>query len=600
MSKLEELRKKILAKNGKHEEIKAIDSYDRIMKLKRAAEGRDPASLIEAVVTRGKGTSFVDWVDASIARVTELYPEFTRILYRMTIVPAEGLQTCALDTAARLYIDPALKDGFKLQNGTDVPAHTCGELAYVIAHECLHWMEEHFDRAQAMGAKGMMANLAADQEIESNLLEDVALYGPYRERGSHERVRDWAEIRSPNPGGVWSMPRFKNTPRRKTFEWYYEQLKTEAEEEAAAKADAEKQDAGDDDDQDQPGQGQQAPANDVDETDDGDGDGDSDEGGSEGGDDADGSESGAGDDDCEGEGKGEGEGEGEGEARVGPGGGAGAPSQKPWDGKPIQCQPQPGDHGSVVDGVPREYELPAPDGDKIPGVTPIEAEGIRREIAAALLESVGRGVGSMGARRMADRVLVVPPVCWESQLSAVLQDSSDEPRSGTTDYTWARRARRQSSMPEFVIPGTESHAPSLVIVRDTSGSMSKKMLGAVNKHGDMILMALDLDGVHVVDCDGSAFTPKLVRSLSDFQPTGGGGTDMRLGISAALTIMPRPKTIVVETDGDTPWPDRAPAGVRIAVVLIPMDGETKVRKSIVDAVPSWMTKIVAEPHVVAR
>lgn len=598
MSKLEERRKQILAKNGKQEEIKAIDSYDRIMKLKRAAEGRDVSSLIEAVATRGKGTSFVDWVDASICRVTELYPEFMRILYRMTIVPAEGLQTCALDVAARLYIDPALKDGFKLKDGTDAPAYTCGELAYVIAHECLHWMEEHFDRAQAIGAKGMLANIAADQEIDSSLLEDVALYGPYRERGSHERVRDWAEIREPKPGGVWSMPRYKNMPRRKTFEWYYEQLKAEAEKEAAAKAAAEKEDAGDEDEQGQPGQGDPSPANDVDETDDGDGDGDSDEGADDAGDGADGSESGAGDDDCEGEG--EGSGEGEGEARAESGGGAGAPSQKPWDGKPIQCQPQPGDHGSVVDGVPREYELPAPDGDKIPGVTPIEAEGIRREIAAALLESVGRGVGSMGAKRMADRVLAVPQVSWESQLSAVLQDSSDEPRTGTTDYTWARRARRQSAMPDFILPGMETYAPSLALVRDTSGSMSKQMLGAVNRHADMILMALDLDGVHVVDCDGNAFTPKLVRSLSDFQPTGGGGTDMRLGISAALAIVPRPKTIGVFTDGDTPWPPYAPPGVRVFVVLIPMNGQLKVRKDLVDAVPSWITKIVAEPHARAR
>jgi predicted metal-dependent peptidase len=594
MTKLDDMRRKILAKNGKQEAIAAIDSYDRIAKMKREAEGRDISSLLEAVATRGKGTSFVDWVDAALCRTTELYPEFIRILYRMTIVPAPGLQTCALDTGARLYIDPALKDGFD-----DVPAYTVGELSYVIAHECLHWMEEHFDRAQAMNATGDVANIGADLEIESSLLEDVARSGIYRERGSHERVRDWAHIRSPKPGGVWSMPRFTSWPRQKTFEWYYEKLKAEADAEAEKK----KPPPQDKDEQDE-----QEPQQDVDETDDGDGDegdaeggeeGDGDEGDAEGGEEGDGDE-GDNDSDGAGDGDGDGEGEGEGEARAGSGSGAGKPSQEPWDGKPIQCKPHRGDHGSVVDGIARDYELPAPDGDKIPGVTPIEAEGIRREIAADILEGIGRGVGSLGARRMADRILSVPQVSWESRLGAVLQDSTDDPRSGSTDYTWARRARRQSATPDFILPGMETFAPSLVIVRDTSGSMSSEMLGAANKHADMILMALDLDGVHVIDCDGSAFTAKLVRSLSDYQPTGGGGTDMRVGISAALTIAPRPKTIGVFTDGDTLWPTRAPDGVRIFVVLVPMNGQRKVSPSLVKAVPSWITTIVAEPHAVAR
>jgi predicted metal-dependent peptidase len=569
MSKIEEMRRKLLAKNGKQEAIKAIDSYDRMTKLRRDAEGRDVSSLLDAVASRGKGTSFVDWVDAAIFRVTELYPEFSRLIYNMTIVQADGLRTCALDSAARLYIDPILKDGFD-----DIPGYTFGELSYVLAHECLHWMEEHFDRSLAIGATGMTANIGADLEIESNLIDDVKLYGAYRERGSHERVSDWAQVRSPKPGGVWSMPKYARWPRGKTFEWYYAKLVEEAEEEAK------KNQPPPQEDDEKDGEKDDEPREDVDETDDGDGDGDE-----------------PGDQDGDGDGEG-GEGEGEGDARVGSG--AGKPAPEPWNGKPIQCKPHKGDHGSVVDGIPREYELPAPDGDKIPGITPIEAEGIRREIAAAILEGVGRSAGSLGARRLADRILAVPQVSWESRLAAVIQESSDEPRSGTSDYTWARRARRQSAIPDFIIPGTEANSPSIAFVRDTSGSMSNQMLGSVNKHGDMILMALDLDGVHVVDCDGDAFSPKLVRSLSDYQPTGGGGTDMRLGISAALAIAPRPKTIIVFTDGDTPWPERAPTGVRIAVVLVPNTGNSKVSQGIVKAVPSWITTIVAEPHAAAR
>ena len=249
----------------------------------------------------------------------------------------------------------------------------------------------------------------------------------------------------------------------------------------------------------------------------------------------------------------------------------------------------------MVDGIRREYELDEPDGDKIPGITPIQAAGIRREIAKEMLEAAqARGVGSAGYKRMAERVLAVPPVPWEAKLAAVLQSSADESRAGRNDFTWARRARRQSALPDICIPGTEDYAPSLAFVRDTSGSMSDAMIGAVNRHADSILMTFDLDGTHVVDCDGEAFSPKLVHSLSDFVPSGGGGTDMRIGISAALTIVPRPKTIIVLTDGDTPWPDSAPPGVNIVAVIVPHSGDTHVRSYVAESVPSWMTKILVE------
>ena len=251
--------------------------------------------------------------------------------------------------------------------------------------------------------------------------------------------------------------------------------------------------------------------------------------------------------------------------------------------------------GSVVDGIPRDYELDAPDGDRIPGITPIQAEGIRRDIAQEMLKAAeSRGAGSAGYRRMAERILAVPPIPWEAKLAAVLQSSTDEPRAGRNDFTWARRARRQAAMGDFVVPGNEDFQPSLAFVRDTSGSMSNLMIGAVNHHADQILMTLDIDGTHVVDCDGCAFTPKMVQSLSDFTPTGGGGTDMRLGISAALTITPRPRTIVVLTDGDTPWPASAPPGVGIVAVLVPHEGTDRVADSTIRNVPPFITTIAVE------
>ena len=574
---IEDIRKRILEKNNKQQQIRAIDSYDRVVALKREAEGRDLATVIESIATRGKGTSFVDWVDAAVYRANELFPEFSRLLFQMTIVEANGLRTCAMDMYGRIYIDPILKDGFVDDKTGDTHAPwTCGELAYVICHEVLHWQEEHFARAQAINVKGTEANICEDLEIESILEEDAKRYGSYRDRDSHVRVRDWAIVRVPPCGNVWAMPSVASLPRLKTFEWYVEERKKLRQDQPPPPPPPPGEDEGDikgdfpvesdepgDEESDEPGN---QPGN---QPGDEPGDGPPVDGPPGNGPDGDGPT----------------------------GNGPPQPGNKPWDGKPIDADDHRDTGSSVNDGIPRDYELDAPDGDRIPGITPIQAEGIRREIAKDMLAAAeSRGAGSAGYRRMAERVLAVPPIPWEAKLAAVLQSSTDEPRAGKNDFTWARRARRQAAMGDFVVPGNEDFQPSLAFVRDTSGSMSNLMIGAVNRHADSILMTLDLDGTHVVDCDGAAFTPKLVQSLSDFMPSGGGGTDMRLGISAALTIIPRPRTIIVLTDGDTPWPASAPPGVHIVAVLVPHEGSERVSDATIRAVPPFITTIAVNMH----
>src|SRR5437764_1272375 len=55
----------------------------------------------------------------------------------------------------------------------------------------------------------------------------------------------------------------------------------------------------------------------------------------------------------------------------------------------------------------------------------------------------------------------------------------------------------------------------------------------------------------------------------DVQLTGGGGTDMRVGITAATRARPAPHVIVVLTDGDTPWPDEPTRARLVCAVISP-------------------------------
>jgi predicted metal-dependent peptidase len=79
--------------------------------------------------------------------------------------------------------------------------------------------------------------------------------------------------------------------------------------------------------------------------------------------------------------------------------------------------------------------------------------------------------------------------------------------------------------------------------------------------------------VHTVQ---RVFDPRQVKLV------GGGGTDMRVGIDAALKLRPRPHVIIVLTDGYTPWPSSPPRDVKVIAGIIDNPNA--------DA-PSWITTV---------
>jgi len=248
-------------------------------------------------------------------------------------------------------------------------------------------------------------------------------------------------------------------------------------------------------------------------------------------------------------------------------------------GQPPILDPEddPADDGSAGCGsgsgcptVPGEIAGDAPlDNGTAPGVGQAEGDLVRRRVAHAVKDHVaakGRGSVPAGMERWASRVLTPPTVAWDRLLRAAVRRAVAD-QAGRTDYTYSRPSRRR-------VPGTVQPAmrgPSLIvsIVVDTSGSMRQADLDAALSEVQGVLRSggIARDQVRVLSCDAAATTGRRVRSAATISLTGGGGTDMRIGIAGAESARPAPHVVVVLTDGDTPWPDQ-PTRSRLVCAVI--------------------------------
>ncbi|ASO20156.1 putative metal-dependent peptidase [Actinoalloteichus hoggarensis] len=231
------------------------------------------------------------------------------------------------------------------------------------------------------------------------------------------------------------------------------------------------------------------------------------------------------------------------------------------------------DCGSAADGVPRDRELPESGG----GPDELERELLERSLAAGIQDrvSVGSAV-PLGWRRWAEARLA-PKVNWRARLAALIR-RGHELTGGRVDFSRRRPSRRAAACPEIVPAATVRPVPGVVVVVDTSGSVTSDRLRRLIGEVDAILHGIGGSGrrLRVLCCDAVPHPVQVITRAEDVVLLGGGGTDMRAGIAEATTLRPRPDLIIVLTDGETPWPDRRPA-VPLLVCLIGEDG----------AAPDW-------------
>jgi predicted metal-dependent peptidase len=259
--------------------------------------------------------------------------------------------------------------------------------------------------------------------------------------------------------------------------------------------------------------------------------------------------------------------------------------------QPIGRFEQP-DCGSVNGGQPRQYELAKSNQDS-PALSTEQQEGIRDKVASEVLSSgAGRSDMPGGLFRWAESHLD-PQVNWRKQLGVSIRRAVASV-AGRKDYTFSRPSRRQEAMrlikSSVVLPSLRQPAPPRVaVVVDTSGSISDSDLKLYLAEVSGIVRAVSLGGgVQVISCDSKAAKPQLLKSASRIDELvleGGGGTDMREGITAALGTKPSPDVVIVITDGETPWPSAKPRGCDFYTAVLTI-------KSHDESVPDWMQKVL--------
>ena len=246
-----------------------------------------------------------------------------------------------------------------------------------------------------------------------------------------------------------------------------------------------------------------------------------------------------------------------------------------------------GNCGSGADGQKREYELPAPQDGGPDGVSEEDMEVIRQQVAIKVTQSEkARGEVPAGILRVFEDMLKPPKANWRTLLMQAARDCIGYVY-GQEEYSYALPPRRVPIDRQLILPAVMSPTPNVGLLFDTSGSMSDDDLVRAASETEGIFRNLDPSArIRYLACDSKCYGVSDLNSVRSLELAGGGGTDMRIGITEALSQKEKMDILIIFTDGYTPWPDVAPKGMKIVCCLI--------GSHVSDSTPSWMKTIQIE------
>ncbi|AXV10282.1 hypothetical protein DVS28_b0542 (plasmid) [Euzebya pacifica] len=509
-------------------------------------------------------TEAEDWIYriASMLAVQRM-PYLASIVYNLRPVAAPGLGTIGVDRRWRVYID---FDKIELDPRANQPAKgkwSKFEFSAVLLHEANHVLRDHANRGDlhGVGLPDRLAwNIAGDACINDDLDECLA--------GSNLALPADG-IRSASLG----------LDPGQTTEWYYDKIKGQFAPPPCPACEAEQQ-SGNDTGDNSPGSGSGGASGTA-----------NDSHGTPANTDADG--------DADGDGE-------AGDAEQGGGGSGGTPSPTTAPSGSGACEHQtgpPAGCGSGGGGKPFPCEIDGDAGDVTDsGVSAHEADLLRRDAAIQIRNhqgGSGQGTVPAGLSRLAEEILAPPKIDWRRHLRASVKSGLSW-AAGKVDYTY-RRPSKRTQRGGVILPSMQMPKPKVVTVLDTSGSMGSDDIQAALAEIDGICKKAGLrgDDHKITYVDAAASDLQRVNSAKDIVLTGGGGTDMRVGIDLALEERPRPHVVIVMTDGYTPWPDTPPHDCKVIIVII-REGITP--EDVVDAggraaldLPDWAIATAVDP-----
>lgn len=205
-------------------------------------------------------------------------------------------------------------------------------------------------------------------------------------------------------------------------------------------------------------------------------------------------------------------------------------------------------------GGTRPWELP-----ESAGLPDAERELLRKQLAQEIIHAKTRGIVPAGWLRWAEEFME-PQVDWRKLLKRRVRGALVTGMGQRVDYSLCRPHRRADAYAPFLLPALRGDfLPRVACVVDTSGSISDEELSQALAEIRAVLETLRTPVV-VIPCDAVPYDAVRVFTRSDLLQLsrdlpGGGGTDMVAGIEAALRLRPAPDTVIVLTDGYTPFPD---------------------------------------------